>query len=182
LSKIGKVPAKSFVIMTIASLNASSREDFVAALAGIWEHSPWIADRAWNQRPFGSSGDLLSAMWSTVLAASPEEQLALIVAHPDLAGKLARANRLTAESAGEQAGVGLDALTDEERSAFDARNTAYRERFGFPFIICAREHTKSTILAAFDARLHHSQEAEISEALEQIRRIAKFRIQDLIKE
>lgn len=119
-------------------------------------------------------------MWTTVLDATPEEQLALIVAHPDLAGKLAKANRLTPESAGEQAGAGLDALTDEEREIFEARNAAYRARFGFPFILCAREHTKPTILAAFDERLQNSQEDEMAAALEQIRRIAKFRIQDLI--
>ncbi len=156
------------------------REAFVAALSGVWEHSPWIAARAWERRPFASIQELLGAMWRAVIEASAEERLALIQAHPDLAGRLARAGRLTAESTDEQASAGLDRLTDAERAAFETRNAAYRERFGFPFIICAREHTKASILAAFDRRLGHSRADEIQTALDEIRKIAWLRLVDVL--
>ncbi len=119
-------------------------------------------------------------MWTAVCAASAAEQMALINAHPDLAGKLARAGMLTSESTTEQSSAGLDALTPEERTVFNALNAGYRERFGFPFIICVREHSKPEIMAAFHRRLENSRDVEIQDALGQIRRIANGRIQDLI--
>ncbi len=149
-------------------------------LDGVWEHSPWVVDRAWMGRPFADREELIAAMEGVVDAASGDERLALICAHPDLAGKLAAAGRLTAESTGEQAGAGLDALTDEERVAFGERNEAYRERFGFPFIICAREHGKGGILAEFDRRLGNGLEEERRVAISEIKKIARLRVLDRI--
>lgn len=165
---------------SIDELNAGTPEEFVRTLSGVWEHSPWIARRAAEDRPFDSIASVQDAMWRVVCAASDQEKMDLIRAHPDLAGKLAAAKRLTPESTSEQASAGLDALTDDERAEFERLNAAYRERFGFPFIICVREHTRPEILAAFRRRIDHDASAETAEALEQIRRIANLRIHDLI--
>jgi OHCU decarboxylase len=119
-------------------------------------------------------------MEGVVDAAAEGERLDLIGAHPDLAGRLATAGRLTAESTGEQAGAGLDALTEGEREAFEERNGAYRMRFGFPFIICAREHGKAGILAEFDRRLANGREAEVRAAIAEIKKIARLRVMDRI--
>ncbi len=159
-------------------LDRLERDDFVSALGGVWEHSPWVAERAWAERPFADREALVVAMEGVVDSASDGERLALIVAHPDLAGKLAAAGRLTAESRGEQAGAGLDALTDGERRTFEERNEAYRKRFGFPFIVCAREHSKSGILAEFDRRLANGLEAEKRAAISEIKKIARLRVMD----
>jgi len=167
--------------MNLSDLNTCDPAAFVTALGGVWEHSPWIAERACAMRPFCDVAALRGAMWQCVVSASDEEKLSLISAHPALAGKLARARLLTAESTSEQASAGLDALTADEREAFDALNTEYRGRFGFPFIICVRDFTKQEILAAFHERLTHSRDVEVSAALEQIRRIANWRIKDLIE-
>jgi OHCU decarboxylase len=177
---IGRKPAFIQSQMTLPDLNACDEATFVTRVGGAWEHSPWIARRAASALPFDSVPALQQAMWEAVCAASASEQMALITAHPDLAGKLARARRLTSESTVEQASAGLDALTSGELTTFNDLNARYRERFGFPFIICVREHSKPEIVAAFHRRLENSRDAEIHEALEQIRRIANGRIQDLI--
>ncbi len=165
---------------TIAELSEMGRGEFVAALDGIWEHSPWVAERAWERRPFGNAKAVIAAMDAAVDAASDGERMALIQSHPDLAGKLAAAGRLTAESAGEQAGAGLNALTDTERKAFSERNDAYRKRFDFPFIICAREHSKAGILAEFDRRLGNESDAEIAAAIAEVKKIARLRAEDRV--
>ena len=107
-------------------------------------------------------------------------RLGVLTAHPDLAGKLAAAKRLTAESTAEQASAGLDALTDDERAHFTVLNDAYAEKHGFPFIIAVRDHTKASILAAFGKRIAHDHETEFSEACRQVERIAEFRLRDLL--
>ncbi|MBE3636633.1 allantoinase PuuE [Mangrovicoccus algicola] len=161
-----------------------AREDFVAAFGGIYEHSPWIAERAWGLE-LGPAHDSLAgvhmALARAFRAAGREERLGVLNAHPDLAGKLAAAKRLTAESTAEQASAGLDALTDDERTAFEEMNAAYTARFGFPFIIAVRDHAKASILEAFRRRLSHDAETELAEACRQVERIAYLRLTDLFK-
>jgi OHCU decarboxylase len=166
--------------LTLAQVNAMARNAFVAACGRVFEHSPWVAERAWTKRPFASVGQLHEMMCGVVRGASVDEQLALIRAHPDLVGGLAREGRLTRESTGEQAAAGLEALSDAEIAAFERHNAAYRERFGFPFVICARENRKETILAAFPGRLQNSREQEIATALAEIDKIARLRLSDAI--
>lgn len=156
------------------------KDEFAGRLGGIYEHSPWVAERAWEQRPFQDSAALGAAMRLAVEPATDAEKLALIRAHPDLAGKLARAGALTESSAREQAGLGLDRLGDEEYERFTRLNESYRERFGFPFVICVRLTDKAGILAAFESRLENDLPAEISEALRQIHHIARLRLGDLM--
>lgn len=167
-------------MLTLADLNAYDQAAFVAAIGHCFEHSPWIAAETWPQRPFASLEQLHAALVATVGRAPIERRLALIRAHPDLAGRLALAGSLTAESAREQAAAGLDALTPEELARFQAYNSAYRERFGFPFVICARENTKAAILAAFPVRLQHDPQQEIATALAEIAQIAWLRLVDSV--
>src|SRR3954454_19070320 len=128
-------------------LTAMDEDAFVAALGGVFEHSPWVARDASARRPFATVSELAGALEAARRAAPRARQLALIRAHPELAGREARAGELTAESAGEQARAGLDRLTASEVGELEALNAAYRERFGFPLIVCVREHTKDSILA-----------------------------------
>ena len=166
--------------MNVGDLNDGDLSGFVDALGAIFERSPWIAERAWNRRPFGTADDVMNAMLSVIESASDDEKIALIRAHPDLAGKAARAGALTEHSTSEQAGVGLDRLSDEEFSRFHRLNDAYKSRFGFPFVIAVRGHTRETILAAFDTRLKNDQAAELVEALRNIGLIARFRLEDVL--
>lgn len=168
--------------MNIGDLNASDRAGFVDALGAIFEHSPWVVDRAWQRRPFAAADDLMTAMLAVVEAASDDEKLALIRAHPDLAGKAARAGALTEHSASEQAGVGLNRLSDEEFARFHHLNDAYKARFGFSFVIAVRGQTRETVLAAFEARLKNDLAAEMAEALRNIGLIARFRLEDVLAE
>ena len=168
--------------MTLDDLNALDRAGFTAALGAIFEHSPWIAERAWDGRPFARVDDVMSAMLSAVAAASEVEKTALIRAHPDLAGKAVRAGNLTEHSTSEQAGVGLDRLSDEEFARFHRLNDAYKARFGFAFVVAVRGHTKTTILAAFEQRLDNDHGDEMAEALRNIGLIARFRLHDLLAE
>lgn len=168
--------------VSLEHLNACSDSEFVAALGAIFEHSPWVAEAVANDRPFASVDALHAAMVAAIDAAGEEPQLKLIRAHPDLAGKAALAGELTAESTSEQKGAGLDRLTAEEFERFHTLNDAYKQRFGFPFILAVRGHDKHSILAAFVRRLKHSPEEERVEALAQIARIGEFRLNDLIGE
>jgi 2-oxo-4-hydroxy-4-carboxy-5-ureidoimidazoline decarboxylase len=156
----------------------SDREAFVARNGALFEHSPWVAEAAWEDGPFGDDEALLAAMEAAVRRAPRERQLALIRAHPDLAGRAAVAGELTADSAREQASAGLDRLTPAEYEAFTRTNAAYRERHGFPFVICAREHDKTSILAAAAERLGHDTDAEVGVALDEIAKIARLRLED----
>ena len=168
--------------MKFGDLNASDRAGFVDALGAIFEHSPWVVDRAWQRRPFAAADDLMTAMLAVVETASDDEKLALIRAHPDLAGKAARAGALTEHSASEQAGVGLNRLPDEEFARFHHLNDAYKARFGFSFVIAVRGQTRETVLAAFEARLKNDLAAEKAEALRNIGLIARFRLEDMLAE
>ncbi|WP_114965978.1 allantoinase PuuE [Alkalilacustris brevis] len=159
------------------------RASFVARFGGIFEHSPWIAERAhaFELGPaHDSAAGLHNALARAFRSASPKERLGVLRAHPDLAGKLAAARRLTAESTAEQASAGLDALTDDERRAFTKLNTAYTEKHGFPFIIAVRDHDRQGILNAFRRRLENSREAEFTEACAQVERIAFLRLKEIL--
>src|SRR6059058_77994 len=159
--------------MTIDEADGLDREAFVAAFGGVFEHSPWVAQAAWERRPYGSVAELHQAMVAAVDAAPADRRVALIRAHPDLAGKAAIAGALTAESTREQTAAGLDRLTPAQHARLLAATAAYRERFGFPFVVCAREHTAASIIAAAEARAAAaSPEAEQRTALAEIARIA----------
>jgi len=166
--------------MNLGDLNAVDCAGFVDAIGPIFEHSPWIAERAWDRRPFANTDALMAAMLAVVDAASDDEKITLVRAHPDLAGKAARAGALTEHSTAEQAGAGLDRLSDEQFERFHRLNDAYKSRFGFPFVIAVRGHTRDTILDAFDTRLENNQAAELNEALRNIGMIARFRLEDLL--
>ncbi|MDG1431735.1 MAG: allantoinase PuuE [Paracoccaceae bacterium] len=159
------------------------RETFVSTFGGIFEHSPWIAERAFDLE-LGAGHDgavgVHSALARMFRSASYDERLGVLTAHPDLAGKLAAAKRLTAESTSEQASAGLDALTDEERSNFGLMNTAYVEKHGFPFIIAVRDHDKAGILASFERRINNATEVEFEEACRQVERIARLRLEAIL--
>ncbi|HEY0380689.1 MAG TPA: 2-oxo-4-hydroxy-4-carboxy-5-ureidoimidazoline decarboxylase [Candidatus Elarobacter sp.] len=165
---------------SIAALNAADRATFVAAVGFAFEDSPWIAEAAWERRPFADLGELHAALADVVGEAPRHRQIALIAAHPDLAGRVAREGRLTAASRGEQAAAGLDRLTPAELARFDAANAAYRARFGFPFVICAREHDHASILATLERRAGSDRAAEIATALAEIAKIARLRLEDTI--
>jgi OHCU decarboxylase len=166
--------------LTIAQVNALDRADFVARLGFLFEGSPWVADAAWPARPFADRERLHAALCAAMYAAPRERQLALIRAHPDLAGKAAITGELTPDSTREQSSAGLDRLTREEFARFTELNAAYRERFAFPFVICVREHTKESILNQFAERLRHPHEQEIATALGEIAKIARLRLFDLV--
>ncbi len=159
------------------------RKTFVERFGGIFEHSPWIADRAF-QSELGPAHDtaigLHSALTRVFRSASENKRLDVLKAHPDLAGKLAAADRLTSGSKSEQASAGLDALTDEERARFTELNAAYTEKHGIPFIIAVRDHNKAGILKAFERRIDHDTPTELAEAARQVERIAEFRLKDLL--
>ncbi|WP_370267476.1 allantoinase PuuE [Nioella sp.] len=159
------------------------KDAFVAAYGGIFEHSPWIAERAWGLE-LGPAHDCAAGVHNALArafrSASREERLGVLRAHPDLAGKLAAAGRLTAESTSEQAGAGLNMLTDEEREAFTRLNAAYVDKHGFPFIIAVRDHDKASIRANFERRIDNDSATEFDEACRQVERIAEFRLMDLL--
>ena len=159
------------------------QSSFVGAFGSIFEHSPWIAERAWDDE-LGPVHDtavgLHSALARKFRTATDEERLGVLRAHPDLAGKLAAAKRLTDESTSEQASAGLDALTDAELSQFTELNAAYTAKHGFPFIIAVRDHSKNGILDAFERRLNNDSATEFTEACRQVERIAAIRLKDLL--
>lgn len=160
--------------MTISQLNALSCEQFVAAIGWIFEHSPWVAERVWPQRPFRDLKHMHDVMTGEVERASRDEQLALLRAHPDLGERA----RMSQASAGEQAGAGLDQLIPEEYERLQELNAAYREKFGFPFLYAVKGSTKYDILRALEQRLSRRAEEEFREALNQVYRIAWFRLEE----
>jgi 2-oxo-4-hydroxy-4-carboxy-5-ureidoimidazoline decarboxylase len=165
---------------SIAALNALDTPDFVAMLTDIYEHSPWVPLRASQRRPFADLTQLADALHDAVMAADPAERMLLIRAHPELAGKLAMAGELTAASSAEQSGAGLNQCSAAEFAEMNALNLAYQQRFGFPFIIAVRGLNRTAVIAAMRQRLGHGEGEEIATALAEIRRIARFRLQDLI--
>jgi OHCU decarboxylase len=166
--------------MTLDGINGFDRGTFVAAFGQVFEHSPWVADRAFAQAPFASVDALHAAMCDAMLDANQTEQLQLIRAHPSLAGKAALRGELTAASTREQQGAGLDQCSVEELERLTALNAAYQEKFGFPFIIAVRGLGRADIIAAMEQRLSRDIESEHAEALRQIERIAGFRLAAMI--
>ena len=161
----------------LAELNAMDRVEFVRVVAPVFEHSPWVAARTEAQRPFPSREALQAALLATVEKASDDEKVCLIRAHPDLIGD----TELTAASKSEQASAGLQDATTEEAKQFREYNRQYREKFGFPFVICARLNKKEAIARAFPVRLRNSREEEIGIALQEIAKIAELRLKDLVQ-
>ena len=166
--------------MTLDELNAMDAGAFNTALAGIFEHSPWVAEAVVAQRPFASVADLHAAMCAAVAAAEPPLQMRLIRAHPQLAGKAAIRGELTAASTSEQRGAGLDQCSAEEFGEITQLNSAYDQRFGFPFILAVKGHTRGSIIVNMRERLANARAGEIAEALRQIGRIARFRLDALL--
>jgi len=166
---------------SLSNLNHANQAAFTAALGHLFEHSPWVAEKTWPQRPFADAAALHAALCATMRAAPRDRQLALIRAHPDLAGRLAQQKKLTAESTREQASAGLYQLTDAELAAFTAQNDTYKAKFGFPFIICARLNAKAAIIAAMQARVGNAVEVEFDTALGEIEKIAWLRLRDALQ-
>jgi 2-oxo-4-hydroxy-4-carboxy-5-ureidoimidazoline decarboxylase len=167
---------------TLDELNALDRAAFAAALGGVFEGPPWIIERTWDGRPFGSVQALHRALCAVMEGAPEEAQVALLQAHPDLVGRAALAGTLSPASTGEQAAAGLDLLTPDEIATFQRLNAEYRDRFGFPFVICARENKKDSILAGFATRLHNTREQELRTALGEVAKIAWLRLRDTVQE
>jgi N-carbamoyl-L-amino-acid hydrolase len=170
---------------TLDHLNSCDAAAFVDTLRGIYEHSPWIPERAAAQRPFASLAALKLALQEAVTQASEAEQLSLLRAHPELAGKAAIAGELTLESTGEQAASGLDRCSPDEFAALHRLNAAYNGKFGFPFILAVKGPTgkgltRQAIIATFERRLKHRRQDELQEALRQVHRIAEIRLNALL--
>ncbi len=164
----------------LSDLNICSKDDFVAALANVFEYSPWIAEQVAALRPFAGVNALFAAMRSVVDRAPEELRIALVRAHPDLANKTQHAAGLTAESHAEQNGAGLDRLSDAEFVAFERVNDAYRAKFGFPYVVCVRRHTRDSILRDFERRLPNDAKAEVRTSIGEICRIAALRLDQLV--
>jgi 2-oxo-4-hydroxy-4-carboxy-5-ureidoimidazoline decarboxylase len=163
-------------MLKVVELNAIEPGEFTRLLAPLFEHSPWVAARTAEKRPFANAAKLYTALCETVVKGSAEEKLSLIRAHPDLVGRAI----LTPESQAEQAAAGLGEISGDERERFREYNAQYREKFGFPFVICARLNKKEAILDAFPIRLQNSIEKEIETALSEIFKIAQLRLKDLV--
>ena len=176
----GRARARLNELLGAEEAGRLDRESFVARFGELYEHSPWVAEAAWERRPFATRAELERAFDHAVAEAGEAPQLALIRAHPDLAGRAAREGTLTSASTGEQASAGLDALSPEELGRLDELNDAYRERFGFPYVVAAREHTKDSILADLAARLGNDPDAERRTALGEIGKIARLRLDRLV--
>src|SRR5918911_760983 len=166
--------------MTIQQINAFDKDQFTERLGSLFEGSPWIVAHAWHARPFESVAHLHRALCDVMYNASTEQKLALIRAHPDLVGKAALAGTLTPQSTREQAAAGLDGLSPEEVAIFTRLNQAYKDRFGFPFVICARQNKKDSIVSGFTRRLDNSRAEEIATALGEIAKISYLRLLDKV--
>lgn len=174
------VAANLAAVTTLATVNGLDRAAFVALLGGVFEHAPWVAERAFSGRPFASVAALHEAMIGIVRSASPEERLAFLNGHPELAGAEARKRRMTGDSTAEQGSAGLDRLTVAELDRFDRLNAAYRDKFGFPFIIAVRGRGKDEILTAFEMRLAQDPVVELDVALAEIAAITRMRLDRLV--
>jgi 2-oxo-4-hydroxy-4-carboxy-5-ureidoimidazoline decarboxylase len=167
--------------IVLDQLNKSDAQTFIAALGEIYEKSPWVAERAHARAPFATVAALFDAMAGAVGSATRDEKLALVRAHPDLAGKAAHVGTLTAASANEQGGLGLDRLSEAEFARFERLNAAYKEKFGFPFIICVRRVTRAALLDAFERRTKNEPAAELAAALAEISLIARLRLAEKVE-
>ena len=164
----------------MAPINAMDRTAFVLKFGGIFEKTPWIAEKAWEKRPFASLDDLHAAMVAVAKNATAEQQLALLQNHPDLAGKEAKAGTMTASSVAEQASAGLNALSAAELAELTHLNAAYKAKFGFPFIIAVRMHTKEGIFSEFKRRLQNDTQAEFANDLQNVYIITRLRLNKLL--
>ncbi|MGZ2494340.1 2-oxo-4-hydroxy-4-carboxy-5-ureidoimidazoline decarboxylase [Ralstonia sp. 151470066-2] len=165
---------------SIAQLNAMDKTQFVQVLGGVYEHSPWVAERVATQRPFASVEALRAAMRQTVSNAGEAQQIKLVRSHPELAGRAAVRGEMTAASTREQGGAGLAQLTPEEFARLQDLNKRYSEKFGFPFVMAVRGYDRQAIIDALATRLNNDRDTELRTSLEQIDRIAGFRLNDLI--
>jgi 2-oxo-4-hydroxy-4-carboxy-5-ureidoimidazoline decarboxylase len=161
---------------SLDEINATPAADFVAALGDVFEHAPWVAEHTAAGRPYPTVAALHDRLMQAVHGAPAATQLAFVRGHPELGGKLAGAGAMTEASRSEQGGLGLDRLNDEEFARFERLNTAYRERFGFPFIICVRRHTRASILTEFERRLSNEPAVELATALDEIGHITRLRL------
>jgi 2-oxo-4-hydroxy-4-carboxy-5-ureidoimidazoline decarboxylase len=169
-------------VITLDQLNASDQTAFVRAVGDVFEHASWVAQRAYAARPFASVAALHEAMMRGVRGAPRDQQLAFLRGHPELAGKVARAGTMTADSKSEQGGLGLDRLSDADFARFERANAAYAKKFGFPFIVCVRLHKSAeSILAAFEQRVGNDPDTELAAALTEIGQITRLRLEDRIK-
>ena len=168
--------------ITLNQLNQIDATGFTALLGGVFEHSPWIADKAAAGRPYADLASLHTAMCRQVEQSGHTAHLTLIRAHPELAGKAALRGELTAESTREQQGAGLDLCSAEEFEKLHALNEAYNRKFSFPFIVAVKGHTRTSILKLMEQRLQNDSEAEMQQALQQIYQIARYRLQEMIEE
>ena len=166
--------------LDMASINAMDRTAFVQKFGGIFENSPWVAEQAWEKRPFATLDELHAAMVTVVKHAPAEKQLALLKSHPDLAGKEAQAGTMTASSVAEQASAGLNALSHDEMLRISDLNVAYKKKFGFPFIIAERMHTKEGILFEFNRRLQNETQTEFANDLQNVYIITRLRLNKLL--
>ena len=169
-------------MLTVDELNRMDAADFTARFGDVAEHSPWVAERAAGARPFADRDAVAQAFAAALRGAERDERVAVLCAHPDLAGRAAVAGDLTEDSRREQAGAGLDRLTPEEFERFTALNAAYKERFEIPFIFAVKGASKEMILAAFEERAANGQEVEVENAIENVCRIMRFRIEDRVVE
>lgn len=169
-------------MIPLADLNAAPRDAFVGHLGEVFEHSPWVAERAHGRRPFATRDALHAAMTAVVQEAGTEQQLTLLRAHPELAGRAAVRGEMTEHSKGEQGGSGLLDCSPEEFARLQELNRAYGEKFGFPFIVAVRGLDRAAIIEAFAHRLGNTREAEMAEALRQVARIAGLRLAGLVEE
>jgi 2-oxo-4-hydroxy-4-carboxy-5-ureidoimidazoline decarboxylase len=163
-------------MIALDQINAADRAAFVAALGDLVEYAPWVAEAAHGQRPFKTVHDLYHAMTAAMRHAGDDARIAILKGHPDLAGKAARAGALTADSRAEQASAGLDRLSEAEYERFHRLNEAYKQKFGIPFIVCVRRHTKDSILRQFELRLQNARERELDTALAEVFRIVALRL------
>lgn len=167
--------------VSLDMLNAADQATFSGVLADIFENAPWVAERTWAARPFATVSALHDAMMAVVRTADLADRIAFVAGHPDLAGKAARAGAMAPSSVSEQAGLGLDRLSDEEYARFEMLNAAYRQRFGFPFVICVRRQTRDAVLDAFERRLDNDAVSELDVALHEIGYITRLRLVDRVE-
>ena len=163
--------------ITLQEINSFAQSQFIEALGPLFEGPPWIVEDAWQRRPFALLNDLYQTLCTIMYEAPVEQQVELLRAHPDLVGRAALAGTLSPSSTDEQAAAGLGNLSPQEIATFTRSNAAYAERFGFPFVICARENKKESILAGFASRLQHTREQEIAIALAEVAKICALRFQ-----
>jgi 2-oxo-4-hydroxy-4-carboxy-5-ureidoimidazoline decarboxylase len=161
---------------SLAEINAMPRASFVAALGDVFEHAPWVAEAAADRRPYATVTALHAALMQALHRAPRETRLAFVRGHPELGGKIARAGAMTDASKAEQGDLGLDRLGPDEFARFERLNRSYRERFGFPFIVCVRRHTRDSILDQFERRLGNDPDTELAAALEEIGHITRLRL------